>query len=726
MRPRFDDGQLSPLPPEVIARRLAQHLTVHRAAPGAVLCDAGAPADRVLLVIHGIVESSATGQVHARELIAAAPGDAVFPHTVRARTEVTFASVPVTALDAAGATAHLDAVAPRILEVLHRRDLVSKASAVFGPLDDAALAQIERESEWIDLKRGGVLLRQGEHGDRVYVLLTGRLQAVHEEPGGGTRVVGDIVAGETVGEMAFFTGEPRSATVRATRDSLLIALTRPTVEQLIASRPEALRHVIRVQIDRVRRGNQGQAQRAPLTNIAVVPLDDLVPIRAFSQQLAEGLKAFGSIVHLDAETLDRRLDRAGLADSPEDGPDGPRLAAWLEEFERSVRFVVYETSAAHKGWVARAISRADCVVFVGRGTGSPDLAPIEALVASEEGEHGAAQRILVLLHEDEALPSGTSRWLSARTVQRHHHVRLARPDDTARVARFLANRAIGLVLGAGGARGFAHIGVLRALQEAGIPIDLVGGTSMGSAMSAQHAMGWSVERIEATADEVWNKIRPHTEYTLPLLSLVRGTSAQKCGVMMYGAETCIEDLWLPFFCVSADLTDASMYVHRSGSLLDAVTASSSLPAVIVPTKVGGHLLCDGSLFNTLPVDLAREYGCGTLMASRVSVPEDKDFLYDRIPSLREVLRSKLTRSPIRYPSIMAVLLRSSMLAAVDRENHEALNADLLFAPPLDQFGLMEFTALPKILEAGYRYAVAQVAAWEQAGRFADIPHGRTR
>jgi len=169
-----------------------------------------------------------------------------------------------------------------------------------------------------------------------------------------------------------------------------------------------------------------------------------------------------------------------------------------------------------------------------------------------------------------------------------------------------------------------------------------------------------------------------------------------------------------------------MYVHTSGSLLEAVTASSSLPAVIVPTQAGDHLLCDGSLFNTLPVDLAREYGCGTLIASRVSVPQDKDFAYEQIPSLREVLRSKVTRTPVRYPSIMAVLLRSSMLAAVDRENKEALNADLLFAPPLEQFGLMEFTALSKIVEAGYTYAVAQVAAWEQAGRFADIPHGRIR
>ncbi len=718
------DG-LPPASADTVARRLAQHVSVRTAAPGADLCAAGAPADHVLLVVQGIVESSETGQVHARECIAAAPGLGVFAATVRARTAVTYASIPMAALEAEGVAGTLDTVAPQILQILHRRDLVSRAAAVFGHLDAEALARIERESEWIELQRGDVLMRQGDPGDSVFVLLAGRLQAIHEQPDGRARVVGDIAAGETVGEMAFFTGEPRSATVRAARDSLLIALARPTVEQVIASRPEALRHVIKVQIDRVRRANRGQVLRAPLTNIAVVPLADDVPVAEFSRQLSGALEAFGTTVHLDAATLDRRLGRPGLADSREDGPDAPRLAAWMDELEQAVRFVVYETAAAHEGWVARTISRADCVVFVARATASPARMPIEAVVAREEGEFGAAQHLLVLLHEEDALPSGTGDWLAARTVDRHHHVRLSRPGDVTRVARFLANRAVGLVLGAGGARGFAHIGVLRALLEAGIPIDLVGGTSMGSAMAAQHAMGWSVERIQGTADEVWNQIRPHTEYTLPLLSLVRGTSAQKCGLMMYGTETCIEDLWLPYFCVSADLTDASMYVHRSGSLLDAVTASSSLPAVIVPTRVGNHLLCDGSLFNTLPVDLARETGCGTLIASRVSVPQDKDFAYDEIPSLREVLKSKVTRTSIRYPSIMSVLLRSSMLAAVDRENREALNADLLFSPPIEQFGLMEFTALAKIVEVGYTYAAAEVTAWEQAGRLAGIPHGRT-
>ncbi|BCS31809.1 cyclic nucleotide-binding protein [Luteitalea sp. TBR-22] len=708
---------------DVAARGLLRGIAVRTAATGTLLCEGGSPATEAILLVNGIVEAVDGPEVYTRQLIAGTGEPPVFVRGLRARTEVRVARVPVDRLEAA-APGQAAALTEVLLDRLLRRELVANASAIFGDLDGQALADIDDASDWVDLKRGGILMRQGDTGDRVFVLLSGRLQAVHEGANGASRVVGDIAAGETVGEMSFFTGEPRSATVRAVRDSLLIGLDRAIVDRLIATRPSAMRHIIKVQIDRVRRANSGVPLRAPLTNIAVVPLDDLVPTGQFCRDLASALEPFGAVVHVDAERLDQRLQQPGLADSPEDGPESTRLAAWLEELERAARFVVYETSARHPGWVARSISRADCVVLVGRGSGDPAPTEIERIVAREEGEHGAAQRLLVLLHDDEALPSGTSRWTAARAVSRHHHVRLSRPGDIARVARFLADRAVGLVLGAGGARGFAHIGVLRVLQEAGIPIDLVAGTSMGSAMAAQHAMGWSPDRIMETADDVWNRIRPHTEYTLPLLSLVRGQSAQKCGEMMYGT-TCIEDLWLPYFCVSADLTDASMYVHRDGSLLLAVTASSSLPAVIVPTQAGDHLLCDGSLFNTLPVNLARASGCGTVIASRVSVPQDKDFVYEQIPSLREVLGAKLRRRPLRYPSIMSVLLRSSMLAAVDQENKESLSADLLFAPALEQFGLMEFTALKQIAAVGEADARRQVAEWQAEGRLARIPRERT-
>ena len=142
---------------------------------------------------------------------------------------------------------------------------------------------------------------------------------------------------------------------------------------------------------------------------------------------------------------------------------------WLDDLEHAARFVVYETGARHPGWLARSISRADAVILLGRGDGDPAVTGIERLVSREEGDHGAAQRMLVLLHDDEAVPAQTAAWLAPRTIARHLHVRLSRPDEVARVARFIAGRAVGVVLGAGGARGFAHVGVLRALQEAGIP-----------------------------------------------------------------------------------------------------------------------------------------------------------------------------------------------------------------------------------------------------------------
>jgi NTE family protein/lysophospholipid hydrolase len=245
-------------------------------------------------------------------------------------------------------------------------------------------------------------------------------------------------------------------------------------------------------------------------------------------------------------------------------------------------------------------------------------------------------------------------------------------------------------------------------------VDLVGGTSMGAAMAAQYAMGWGADKVVETNRHVWITLRPHKEYTLPLLSLVRSEPAERCGQMMY-ADTRIEDLWIPFFCVSSDLTDATMHVHRTGSLLRAVTASSSLPGVVVPLLEGQHLLADGALFNNLPGDVARELGCGQLIASRVSLEQDKDFIYQRVPSLREVLRHQVTRRPLRYPGLAEVVLRGAMLASINRENAVARSADFLFVPPVEHFGLMEFTALDKIVDAGYRYALERIAEWQRTG-----------
>jgi NTE family protein/lysophospholipid hydrolase len=712
-------------PSDSFVRRLAA-MAEHRSIPGgALLCTAGEPAPALVLIASGLVETVADSQPYSGVVGCGDPADGgVCRVSLRARTEVHSIAIPSEALLAEGMLdgAAVERVGSLIVQVLQRWDLVAKAAALFGPLDASAIRQLEAEVRWITLPRGELLVRQGDRGDSVFVLLAGRLQALLEDPSGGRTPVGEIATGEIIGEMSFFTGEPRSASLCAVRDSLLIEIPHGPLERLIAARPEILRQVVRVQIDRVRRANAGRIARAPVTNIAVVPLTPEVPAAAFCRRLEAALARFGRVTHLDPATVNARLQSATIAHTPEGAPEETRLLAWLGEQELDARFVVYENTPGHDDWLSRSIHQADCVLLLGRATDPPDVTPFERRAAQEEDADAPVRRVLVLLHESDTLPNDTQAWLRARPVVQHHHLRWHRDGDVARLARFLADQAVGIVLGGGGARGFAHIGILKALAEAGIPTDLIGGTSMGAAMAAQHAMGWSPERIARTNDHIWNTIKPHKEYTLPILSLVRAGGALRCGQMMYGSSR-IEDLWLPFFCVSSDLTAAAMHVHRSGPLLEAITASSSLPGVIVPTVKDGHLLCDGALFNNLPGDVARELGCGTLIALRVSLEQDEAFRYARIPSLWEVLRTKVTRRPLRYPGLGDVLLRGAMLASIGRENAVARSADLLFVPPVAQYGLMEFSALDRLVETGYRYAVERITEWERTGVLDRVPHG---
>ena len=279
---------------------------------------------------------------------------------------------------------------------------------------------------------------------------------------------------------------------------------------------------------------------------------------------------------------------------------------------------------------------------------------------------------------------------------------------------------MGLALGGGGARGFAHIGMVRALREAGVPIDLVGGTSMGASIAAQIAMGWSPEHLVSVNRRVWVKIRPHKVYTLPLISIIGTRKSDKVGKMLYGT-TEIEDLWTPFFCVSSNLSTAEMMVHRAGSLLWAATASASLPAAAQPVLMNGQLLCDGALLNNLPADVARKLGCGTVIAAEVSVEEDAQFCCERIPRVGELLRDRLLRRrKIRFPSLMEVALRASMLHSASGERLALDDADLALRPPIDGFGLMNFDALDPLVEVGYQYAREEVAKWVAGGALAGL------
>lgn len=702
-------------------------------AEGTWLRRHGEPCDEALLVLEGCAEcldgpnppGSPDNLAGPGELAGDVPSRSPLQRGhVRALTATEYVRIGGAALAAAGALAEADLVrlAAAVSFRLQRRQILARLTRVFGTLDAALLDELESRVDWCTLRRGEVLVREGEAADALFVLVTGRLVITTRRSDGREDPVGEVGPGESVGEMAFFTGEPRSATVRARRDSVLVRLTNEAFEQLILRDPGIMRRVTRIQIERLRRSNVGR-QPAPVVNLALVPLSRRVPLAEFARRLTASLSAFGSVLRLDRTEVDRRLRTPGAADAAADTPDDLRVGHWIGEQEALHRFVLLECDASPTAWSARALRQADRVLLVGDAADTPHPSDDERRLLGAGGGDGEA--MLVLVHRDAGrLPSGTRAWIQPRGVRAHAHVRWALDADFGRLARLIAGRAVGLALGGGGARGFAHIGIMRALREAGIPVDIVAGTSMGAAMAAQFAMGWSPDRIAATNREIWIDIEPHKEYTVPFMSLLRSTGALRCGQMMYG-DTQMEDLWVQCVCVSSDLTSAEMHVHDSGSLLWAVTASSSLPGVVVPVLDGQHLLVDGALFNNLPGDLLRERGCGALFASRVSVEEDKDYLYDRVPTLREVISTKVRPggAPLRYPGVMGVVLRAAMLPGIGRESAVARDADFLFRPEIERFGMMEFTALDAIVASGYEHGTRQIAAWREQGKLTAVAAG---
>jgi NTE family protein/lysophospholipid hydrolase len=319
----------------------------------------------------------------------------------------------------------------------------------------------------------------------------------------------------------------------------------------------------------------------------------------------------------------------------------------------------------------------------------------------------------VLLRPDGTAPSGTARWLRPRKVDEHLHVRRDVPADIDRLARWLTGTSIGLVLGGGGARGFAHIGVLRAMDDLGIPIDAIGGTSSGALVAATHALGHTPEAIQALAAEhVGRLIDP----TLPLVSVFRGRGLRRGLEAVLGGGT-VEDLALPYFAVATNLTRAELVVFDRGPLVAAVRASMSLPGVYPPVTKDGELLVDGGLLANVPIDvMARRLRGGRIVAVDVSPAVDTvrydDFATDlsgwgllarRVRPFRRERR--------RLPSIVDILNRTAVAGSVHLRQQRRPGWELVLRPPVERFGLLQMDALPRIAEAGYRGSIDALRAW---------------
>lgn len=646
-------------------------------------------------------------------------GEGLYSATVSAVTDAVLVKVPREAFERMVTLAPEIAsqMATGIRRRLARDQLAIGLQRLVGALDDSMLRFVESRVDWLRLRAGQRLFAAGDTSEDLFFVVGGRLKALAADG----RVLNEMSRGESIGEVALLTGEPRTATVVAVRDSELVRVSRQSFNEIVAKYPELMQTIARIVVRRLRareRPTPGTSAKC----IAVLAAGSRMETAAFCERLSRALNSVGPTLHLSAARFNSLLNRTGIAGIGEDEAAGIRLTAWLDEQESRYQFLICEADADASAWTRRCLRQADEVILVADAASDPAPGDAEKLLLGSDGAISRARCTLILLHPDGSrLPSGTARWFAGRNVQRHFHIRLDTEGDFQRVARCLGGVAIGLVLGGGGARGLAHIGVVRALLEANVPIDLIGGTSMGAVIASLAGMNLDWKQMIEINRDAWLHRKPHKEYGPPIISLIRSRRLDKMAQHIWG-DAGIEDLWLNFFCVSCNLSTSEMLIHERGLLWKAIRASASLPGVFVPVLEQGCILVDGGIVNNLPGDIMRERSCRRVVV--VDVGSEREFMYKfaEVPSPWVLLRSRILpfAKPVEMFNIADVMLRATDVSSSQKTREVKMDADVCLRPPIDRYGVLAFESLDEIVDVGYGYAKEALAALKRDKSFEDL------
>ena len=581
---------------------------------------------------------------------------------------------------------------------------------IFQDLDPAERAKLATELDTLNLRRGEVLVRQGDTADALFIVVTGRFAVTIE---GRAQMVAEVGPGQPIGEIAFLAGGTRTATVTALRDSVVLRLGRSEFEALSAKSPSIWRTLTVTLARRVAETNVSKApppDPRPRT-IAVIRAGASAIPQKFVEQFVDTFRARHRTLSIRAETAKEVLP----PNAPLDSAEATRA---LNALEGAYDYVLYLADHEPTAWSEKAIRQADLVLSVGLHSADPTPNRLERLTGELLPADG--QR-LVLLHETRGPIAGTARWLAGRNIAMHHHVALDAPGDIERLYRFVNGTALGLVACGGGAYCAAHVGLYKALLQAGLTFDIMGGTSGGGAMTAAFAMGTKPDDVDRATHEIFVINKAMRRYTWPRYSLLDHTHFDRQLANHY-AGVAIEDLWIPYFAVSTNLSSYDLHQHRRGDLWAAVRATGSVPVLLPPYYTDdGHMLVDGALMDNVPVRAmhALKSGPNVVISFEVPALERFEVDYSALPGRNHLLKWFVTpflRSALpTAPGVGTVLMRSLMANRHEFERHLRPD-DLLLVPPFPQdMGILDWHRHTELTDSTYRWGLREMARLKAEG-----------
>ncbi len=609
------------------------------------------------------------------------------------------------------------------ISALRELELTRAIREGWGVTDPQAIESLANSAAVHDIAAGTVLVRKGDPASSAFLVLSGSFrvkdwseEATEDEPAisiataAATRSVGP---GQLLGERALIDGGVRTATLVAVRASRVAEFEAGAFRALCMEHPEVLLKTVAQFMHRL--DSAVRPDRAKGHRVAVIG-DGTTDVSAFAQRLA---RAFPHpIVVVDARAA---FDAVGFSDELSDTAarlaEG-RIQAWLDRRTNEYPWLLLVADPSDRRWTTAVLAHCDHVVAL---AAVADTVPTHHPVWPNSAP--VLQRTtLVLLHPASTrMPENTARILHHLPADTHLHARVDRDEDVNRVARMLAGVPYGLVLSGGGARGFAHLGAVRAMRELGIPCDVIGGTSIGAVMAAYQGMDMTIEEQIRQTEIGFKGV---LDYTLPVVSLLKGQRTSE-RIQQHVGDHTIEDLWIPYFCNSTNLSINEMKIHDRGSIATAVRASVALPGIFPPVHDGEHFLVDGGVLNNFPLDVMRERNpFGKVIAIDVAenlLLEAQGNFGLQLSGWRAAA-GVLRRRPLA-PSIATTLVRTSIIgSARDRARYIRLRyADLHMELALKGCGLLDFGAVRSVADSGYRAARPQLASWWANERSAQHP-----
>ncbi|KAI0756290.1 patatin-domain-containing protein [Daedaleopsis nitida] len=666
---------------------------------------------------------------------------------------------------------------PALERLLERRPIVllTLAKRLISLLSPLVL-HIDGSLDWVQVDAGQVLWRPEDVSDSFYIVINGRLRAITENENGAITTTAEYGQGDTVGELDVITSSPRRNTLHAIRDTELIRMPQTLFNAISSRNPRTTAQLLRMIASRVRTEldtshKHMAAERSRgninLKNVAIIPVTRNVPIEAFSRKLHAALEGIGApTAYLNQASVSNHLGRHAFTRMGK-----LKAAGWLAEQEQKYRIVLYiADSAVSSSWTQTCIRQADSVMVVGMGD-DPSIGEYERLMLSLKT---TARKELVLLHPDRSVvPGSTREWLKVRPwVHQHIHVELpginpsvARPatqpqdpaavialkkmkdrvqseiqryrgtradprpqrpphtSDFARLARRICGKSIGVVLGGGGARGISHLGVLRALEEYGIPVDHVGGTSIGALIGGLYAREGDIissagraKQFSARMGNIWRML---SDVTYPIVAYTTGHEFNRS---IYKAfyDLHIEDMWLPFFCNSTNLNPSQMEIHETGYAWRYIRASMTLVGLLPPICDNGKMLVDGGYVDNLPVSAMLSMGASAVIASDVGSIDDNSprNFGDSVSGVWLFINRWNPFSNARnIPAITELQQRLAYVSSVKTlEEAKVTKGCLYLAMPVQEYGTLQFGKFEEIQKKGFHAAMDFLEKFDAEGR----------